>query len=122
MYGDTKPQNVLVAAKGGIALLDLEQTLEGGDEAWDLAEFLYFSATRLEQDKKESRSILGKNRAEGMKLVAEAFLTGYRNENGVENIAQARSTRYFLPFVWVMNPKMTKVVRDALHRYSLPLH
>ncbi|MFI5420715.1 MAG: lipopolysaccharide kinase InaA family protein, partial [Nitrososphaerales archaeon] len=60
VYGDTKPQNVLVATGGGIALLDLEQTVEGGDEAWDLAEFLYFSATRLEQDKKESGGRGGK--------------------------------------------------------------
>ena len=54
-----------------------------------------------------------------MQLVAEAFLRGYRNENGIQNIGKARSIRYFAPFVWVMHPKMTAVVRDALKRYSL---
>ena len=73
VYGDTKPQNVLVATKGGIALLDLEQTVEGGDEAWDLAEFLYFSATRLEQDKKDSGGMEGRIEHRGCSLLPKLF-------------------------------------------------
>jgi hypothetical protein len=75
----------------------------------------------LEQDKKESGGDGGKNRTQGIQLVVESFLRGYRNENGSQNIARARSIRYFAPFVLIMHPKMTAVVRDALKRSSLSL-
>ncbi len=106
VYGDTKPQNVLVE-KDGISLLDLEQAVEGGDKAWDLAEFLYYSAKIAKQ-------------AEGMKLVAESFLAAYRAENGSKVIAKARNLRYLTPFMLFIAPKRTSVVRKALKRYSAP--
>ena len=46
--GIPSQQNALVA-KDGIDLLDLEQAVEGGDKAWDLAEFLYYSAKIAKQ-------------------------------------------------------------------------
>jgi tRNA A-37 threonylcarbamoyl transferase component Bud32 len=104
VYGDTKPQNVLVS-KDGIDLLDLEQAVERGDKAWDLAEFLYYSAKIAKQ-------------AEGMKLVAESFLAAYRDENGSNIIAKARNLRYLTPFMLFIAPKRRKVVREALRRYS----
>ena len=104
VYGDTKPQNVLVG-KDGIDLLDLEQAVEGGDKAWDLAEFLYYSAKIAKE-------------AEGMKLVAESFLAAYRAENGSKVIAKARNLRYLTPFILFIAPKRRKVVRDALEKYS----
>jgi tRNA A-37 threonylcarbamoyl transferase component Bud32 len=104
VYGDTKPENALVG-KDGIYLLDLEQAVEGGDKAWDLAEFLYYSAK------------LGKNE-EGMKLVAESFLDAYRTENGHRVIAKARDLKYLPPFRLFITSKMTRVVRDALAKYS----
>jgi tRNA A-37 threonylcarbamoyl transferase component Bud32 len=120
VYGDTKAQNVLVG-KDGIDLLDLEQTVENGDMAWDLAEFLYFSATRLEEDDddndKRAKEDEGKKEA-GVKLVAESFLEAYRSENGGEIIAKARNARYLTPFMAVVSPKMRKVVRDEIEKYS----
>jgi len=106
VYGDTKPQNALVG-KDGIVLLDLEQAVERGDKAWDLAEFLYYSAKLAKQDK-------------GMKLIAESFLAAYRAENGSQVIRKARNIRYLSPFMLVVAPKMTWVVRRALARYSSP--
>ncbi|KON31282.1 hypothetical protein AC482_01290 [miscellaneous Crenarchaeota group-15 archaeon DG-45] len=41
--GDCKPENFVVAAGGEPFIVDLEQGTRGGDETWDLAEFLYFS-------------------------------------------------------------------------------
>jgi len=100
VYGDTKPQNALVG-KNGIDLLDLEQAVERGDKAWDLAEFLYYSAKLAKQE-------------EGMKLVADSFLEAYRSENGDGVIAKARNIRYLTPFMLVLAPKMRRVVREAL--------
>ncbi len=104
VYGDTKPQNALVG-KEGIDLLDLEQAVERGDKAWDIAEFLYYSAKMAKQK-------------EGMKLVAESFLNAYRAENGSLVIAKARNLRYLTPFMLFLAPKMTWVVRRALAKYS----
>ncbi len=106
VYGDTKPQNALVG-KDGIDLLDLEQAVERGDKAWDLAEFLYYSAKLAKQE-------------EGMKLVAESFLAAYRTENSSQVIAKARNMRYLTPFMLFLAPRMRRVVREALASYSSP--
>jgi tRNA A-37 threonylcarbamoyl transferase component Bud32 len=85
VYGDTKPANALIG-KDGLYLLDLEQAVEGGDMAWDLAEFLYYSARSAVKE-------------EGMKLIADSFLAAYRAENGSQAIVRARSIRYLNPFL-----------------------
>lgn len=106
VYGDTKPANALVG-DDGIYLNDLEQAVERGDQAWDLAEFLYYSAMLAKE-------------VEGMRLVARSFLTAYRSENGGRNIARARKLRYLLPFLLVMAPKMMRAVREELAREAHP--
>ena len=100
VYGDTKPANALVT-KDGIYLLDLEQTEESGDEAWDLAEFLYYSGRSAKTEK-------------GMKLVADSFLAAYREENGSNVIAKAGRIRYLSPFLLFTAPTMSGVVRRSL--------
>lgn len=104
VYGDTKAENAFVC-EDEISLFDLEQTVENGDTAWDLAEFLYFSGR-------------GAVKEEGMKLVADSFLASYRNENGAQVIARAKSARYLVPFQPFLTPGMTAVIRDSLGRYS----
>jgi tRNA A-37 threonylcarbamoyl transferase component Bud32 len=120
VYGDTKPQNAFVF-KDRIDLIDLEQAVERGDKAWDLAEFLYFSATHLEEEKaekKDDKTKEGVNKEEGMRLVAEAFLTGYRSESSEEVVAKAKSVRYLIPFLPMLPGKMRSVVRNTLTKYS----
>ena len=104
VYGDTKAENAIVC-KGEIYLFDLEQAVENGDTAWDLAEFLYYAAKDAVKE-------------EGMKLVAEAFLTGYRSENDSQAIAKAKGVRYQVPFQPFVSASMRSVVKDALERYS----
>lgn len=104
VYGDTKAENAFVC-KGQISLLDLEQAVENGDPAWDVAEFLYFSAR-------------GALKEEGMKLVADSFLSSYRKENGARAIAKAKSPRYLVPFQPFLTQGMTTVIRDSLGKYS----
>jgi hypothetical protein len=81
--------------------------VERGDRAWDLAEFLYYSAKVAKK-------------GEGMKLVAESFLLAYRSENGYQVIAKAGNKRYLTPFLIFLKPEMRKVVRDAIADYSVP--
>jgi tRNA A-37 threonylcarbamoyl transferase component Bud32/predicted nucleotidyltransferase len=104
VYGDTKAENAFVC-EGEISLFDLEQTVENGDAAWDLAEFLYFSAR-------------GAVKEEGLKLVADSFLASYRKENGAQEIAKANSARYLVPFRPFLSTGMTTVVADSLKEYS----
>ncbi len=104
VYGDTKAENAIVC-KGEIYLFDLEQAVENGDTAWDIAEFLYYAAKDAVKE-------------EGMKLVAEAFLTGYRSENDSQAIEKAKGVRYQVPFQPFVSANMRGVVKDALERYS----
>jgi tRNA A-37 threonylcarbamoyl transferase component Bud32 len=104
VYGDTKPANALVG-HDGIYLIDLEQAVENGDPSWDLAEFLYYSARLAKQE-------------EGMRLVADSFLSAYRVQNGSHNIAHARKIRYLSPFLFFMAPRMGRVVRRSLEKHS----
>jgi tRNA A-37 threonylcarbamoyl transferase component Bud32/predicted nucleotidyltransferase len=99
VYGDTKAENAFVC-EDEISLFDLEQTVENGDPAWDLAEFLYFSAR-------------GAKKEEGMKIVADSFLASYRKENGVKAIADAKGVRYLEPFLPFLAPGMVTVIRDS---------
>jgi tRNA A-37 threonylcarbamoyl transferase component Bud32 len=104
VYGDTKAENVIVC-RGEISLFDLEQAVENGDPAWDLAEFLYFTARSAVKE-------------EGLKLVADSFLDSYRKENGTTEIANAKGMGYLVPFRPFLSAEMTTVVGDSLARYS----
>jgi tRNA A-37 threonylcarbamoyl transferase component Bud32 len=104
VYGDAKAENAIVCGDE-VSLFDLEQAVENGDAAWDLAEFLYFSARGATND-------------EGMKLVADSFLASYRKENGTRTIETATNVRYLVPFRPFLASGMITVIRDSLERYS----
>jgi tRNA A-37 threonylcarbamoyl transferase component Bud32/predicted nucleotidyltransferase len=103
--GDSKATNVIVSGKGTLYFTDLEQAEEGGDQAWDVAAFIYYQA---KLSLKEA----------GTRKVADAFFKGYREENGAENIAMARSPKYVAPFRPLSVPAMLKVVRESMDANS----
>jgi Kae1-associated kinase Bud32 len=76
--GDTKPENVIVDPSGKIYLLDFEQASHGGDKAWDIAEFLYYSGHYLQ-------SLRGNGKAES---IAKAFISGYLKAGGNVNVVK----------------------------------
>jgi tRNA A-37 threonylcarbamoyl transferase component Bud32/predicted nucleotidyltransferase len=102
--GDSKATNVIVNPRG-LFFTDLEQATEGGDQAWDLADFLYYQA---------KLSLKGS----GMKTLSDAFLKGYARTNGTENIVKARSPKYVAPFRPVTTPQMVKVVKESMEANS----
>ena len=102
--GDTKPSNVIVSGRG-LCLTDLEQAMPGGDQAWDIAEFLYYTAKLSVKD-------------EAMGRVARAFLESYAKAGVRSNIAKARGQKYFGPFRPFLTPGMAKVLRDMLSTYA----
>ncbi len=99
--GDSKATNVIVKGDGRLYFTDLEQATEGGDQAWDIAAFIYYQA---KLSLKEA----------GMRKVAEAFLRGYRRANGVDNIAKAKSPKYVAPFRPLTAPQVLKTVKESI--------
>lgn len=102
--GDTKASNVVVASDG-LYLTDLEQAVEGGDKAWDLTEFLFYTAKFSVKE-------------EGMERVARAFLEAYRRKGDPEMIKEARKMKYFRPFQPFVMPGMSSLLRDVMLEYS----
>jgi len=91
--GDTKPENVIIDPAGEIYLLDFEQaSREGGDKAWDVAEFLYFSGHYLPPLYSEEKA----------EAIARAFVEGYLRGGGdlnvVNSAAKIKYTRVFSLF------------------------
>ncbi|MEM1883665.1 MAG: lipopolysaccharide kinase InaA family protein, partial [Candidatus Bathyarchaeia archaeon] len=97
--GDCKPENIVVAHDGRIFFIDLEQAERGGDQAWDIAEFLYYSGHYV---------LLPLNIIED--LVKE-FLNGYVMSGGsTENIKRALSLKYIRVFSFFTPPHIILTV------------
>ena len=102
--GDAKPSNV-IASDAGLYLTDLEQAFPGGDQAWDIAEFLNYTA---------KLSV----REDAMRRVAEAFLGAYGESGSRSNVAKARGQKYFGPFRPFLTPGMARMLREMLSGYA----
>jgi tRNA A-37 threonylcarbamoyl transferase component Bud32/predicted nucleotidyltransferase len=102
--GDAKPSNVIVSTNG-LWLTDLEQAIASGDQAWDIAEFLYYTAKLS-------------NKEDAMKRVAGAFLDAYTRSGVKSNIVKAKGQKYFGPFRPFLTPGMAKMLKDLLSGYA----
>ena len=101
--GDAKASNVVVSSRG-LYLTDLEQSVAGGDMAWDLAEFLYYTAKLS-------------TREEAMSGVARAFLGSYVSSGSRETVAKARSPKYYRPFQPFITPGMVRMLRELMREF-----
>jgi tRNA A-37 threonylcarbamoyl transferase component Bud32 len=101
--GDAKASNVVVSPRG-LYLTDLEQSVPGGDMAWDLAEFLYYAAKLS-------------TREEAMSSVARAFLGSYVSAGNRETVAKARSPKYYRPFQPFITPGMARMLRELMEEF-----
>ncbi len=83
--GDCKPENVIVTKDWTPYFVDLEQASRDGNQAWDVAEFLYYSG--------HYASPIAP--ADAAELVAKEFIRGYLEAKGKkETIRKAGSARY----------------------------
>jgi tRNA A-37 threonylcarbamoyl transferase component Bud32 len=83
--GDCKPENVIVTKDGTPYFVDLEQASHDGNQAWDIAEFLYYSGHYVSPIAS----------ADAAELVAKEFIRGYLEAEGKkETIKKAGSARY----------------------------
>jgi tRNA A-37 threonylcarbamoyl transferase component Bud32/predicted nucleotidyltransferase len=102
--GDAKAENIIV--KGDLLYFtDLEQAEKDGDQAWDIAEFLYYAGKlSLKED--------------ALRVVADAFLEGYVGSNGDENVARALASKYAYTFGPVVTPQVMMAIRGSLKSHS----
>ncbi len=102
--GDAKAENVIVM-EDGLCFTDLEQTVQNGDPAWDIAEFLYY-AGKLSL------------RVDGIRAVADAFLDGYVKVGGVQDVAKAKASKYLTPFRPFVTLQNLKAIKESLERHA----
>jgi tRNA A-37 threonylcarbamoyl transferase component Bud32/predicted nucleotidyltransferase len=102
--GDAKASNVIISG-GQLYLTDLEQAVPGGDKAWDLAEFIFYTAKLS-------------NKEGAMRRVAGAFLDSYVKSGDRSCVAKARGSKYFGPFRPFLTPGMARMLRDQLSSYG----
>ena len=82
--GDCKPENFMVT-EDGIVFLDLEQATRDGNQAWDIAEFLYYSGHYSPPMASTSAAT----------SIARSFVEGYLEAGGKkDNVKKASSARY----------------------------
>jgi Kae1-associated kinase Bud32 len=106
--GDTKPENMLVKQDGSIYMIDFEQATQGGDKAWDVAVFLYYSGHYLQP-------LNGTSKAES---IAKAFINGYLKAGGDVNVIKKagtpKYTRIFSIFtMWNITSAIANVCRKT---------
>ncbi|MEM2464008.1 MAG: lipopolysaccharide kinase InaA family protein [Candidatus Bathyarchaeia archaeon] len=100
--GDCKPENIIVADDGRIFFVDLEQAERGGDQVWDIAEFLYYSGHYI---------LLPANMVE--EIVRE-FINGYIISNGnLENVKRALSLKYMRVFSFFTPPHILLTIVNS---------
>jgi len=101
--GDCKPENIIVGQDGRIWFVDLEQAERGGDQAWDLAEFLYYSGRY---------ALLSS--IEMTQAVTKAFIEGYLEAGGkIVNVRKVRSPRYIKVFSFFASPHILYVISNV---------
>ena len=91
-FGDCKPENILVTKEGKLCFVDFEQASRNGNQAWDIAEFLYYAGHYV--------STLSS--ADTIEFMARKFIEGYLEGSGkketVKNAAFPRYTKVFSIF------------------------
>jgi len=89
--GDCKPENFIVT-KDDMVLLDLEQAARNGNQAWDIAEFLYYSG--------HYSPLMSSTKAAS--IISRNFIEGYLEAGGkkelIKKVASARYTKVFSIF------------------------
>lgn len=98
--GDTKPSNSMFS-DGKIFFIDLEQAGKGGDNAWDVAEFVYYPA-KFSLD------------TEGEKRVVSAFLEGYLKHGDKKVVKSILDLKYLAPFQSFIPPNMIDAIADEI--------
>jgi tRNA A-37 threonylcarbamoyl transferase component Bud32 len=105
--GDSKPENFIKDSEGRIVIIDLEQARRSEDLAWDIAEFLYYSAHYAA---KPTPSIT---------RFVESFIEGYLDGGGDQSyLKRAAGINYLKTFsIWAL-PQVNYMVAEVLRKHA----
>jgi Kae1-associated kinase Bud32 len=107
--GDCKPENIIIGHDGRIWFVDLEQAERGGDQAWDLAELLYYSGRYAFLSSIEM-----------VQKVTEAFIEGYLEGGGkTVNVRRAKSPRYVKVFSFFVPPHILYAISSVCRQKAM---
>jgi tRNA A-37 threonylcarbamoyl transferase component Bud32/predicted nucleotidyltransferase len=99
-FGNIKPKNVIVS--NGLWFTDLEQfVFEGGDPAWDLAQFV-------------SWGLKGTANATAAARIASDFFAGYGDEKAISRLASKRHIETFYP---VLSPQVARAIKNVVKSF-----
>jgi tRNA A-37 threonylcarbamoyl transferase component Bud32 len=102
--GDTKSENIIIDRNGRIYMFDFEQASRRGDQAWDVAEFLYFAG----------HDVTPPAQTRNAELVAQAFILGYLNGGGkAETVRKAAGPKYTKVFSFFTLPRVILAISEA---------
>ncbi len=109
--GDCKPENIVITRNGSVYILDLEQASRGGNQVWDIAEFLFYTGHYFP-------SITSR---EAVKLVTTEFVKGYLEAGGSPtNVGKASSARYVKVFSIFTPPHVLITISNCLKQSIKP--
>ncbi len=103
--GDCKPENIIVTEDGKTFFVDLEQATrdENGNQAWDVAEFLYYSGHYVSPISSADAAV----------LIAKEFIKGYLEAGGKrETVRKAGAARYTKVFSIFTPPQVLLAVSN----------
>jgi len=105
--GDCKPENMIVTREGKLCFLDLEQASRDGNQAWDIAEFLYYSG----------HYVPPLASADPSELITKSFIKGYLEAGGEkETVKKAASPRYTKVFSIFTQPHVILTISNICRR------
>ncbi|MEM2850160.1 MAG: hypothetical protein QXI36_07805, partial [Candidatus Bathyarchaeia archaeon] len=104
VLGDPKPENIKLF-NSKVYFLDLEQSSMDGDQAWDLAELLYFTGHMTLSGKKAE-------------LFASLILDGYLEVGEREIVKKIASVKYLRVFTTVAPPNVLLAMSKVCKNYS----
>jgi tRNA A-37 threonylcarbamoyl transferase component Bud32 len=112
VLGDCKPENIVVAKEGKTFFVDLEQATRDENQAWDVAEFLYYSGHYVSPIAS----------AEPAKIIAKNFIEGYLEAGGgKETVKKAGSARYVKVFSVFTSPHVILAVSNLCQKMEKEL-
>ncbi len=102
--GDCKPENIIITREGRPCFVDLEQASRDGNQAWDIAEFLYYSGHYASPI----------SPADSAELITTEFIEGYLEAGGKkETVKKAGSPRYTKVFTVFTPPHVILAISNT---------
>jgi len=107
--GDCKPENIIVTREGELCFVDLEQASRDRNQAWDIAEFLYYSGHYVPPLAPTDK----------IEFLTKRFLEGYIERGGNPGtVKKAASPRYTKVFSIFTQPHVILVISSLCRKMN----